>query len=58
MLAALGTTIIRTPTELPFDHIDQLIGVACQLNKSLENSHILDQYKNPSNPIAHFDETG
>lgn len=58
VLAALGSTIIRTPTEMPFDHIGSHIGVALDLQKQLPRSHILDQYKNPSNPIAHYDETG
>lgn len=33
------------------------IGVAKRLNKELANSHILDQYSNPSNPLAHYDAT-
>lgn len=43
---------------MPFDHVGSHIGIAIELNKKLENSHILDQYKNPSNPLAHYDETG
>jgi cystathionine beta-synthase len=57
-LRALGAEIVRTPTELPCDHIDSLIGVAETLNKKLPNSHVLDQYANPSNPIAHYEGTG
>ncbi len=34
------------------------VGVAKRLNKELKNSHILDQYANPSNPLAHYDGTG
>ncbi len=33
------------------------IGVAKRLNAELPNSHILDQYSNPSNPLAHYDGT-
>jgi cystathionine beta-synthase len=58
VLAALGSTIIRTPTEMPFDHIGSHIGVALELQKTLPRAYILDQYKNPSNPLAHYDETG
>jgi len=58
VLAALGATIIRTPTEMPFDHVASHIGVALELQRTLPRAHILDQYKNPSNPIAHYDETG
>ena len=28
-----------------------------RLNKEIPNSHILDQYSNPSNPLAHYDGT-
>jgi len=41
-LRALGAEIVRTPTELPCDHVDSLIGVAERLNKELPNSHVLD----------------
>ena len=41
-----------------FDHTGSHIGVALELNKNLADSHILDQYRNPSNPYAHYDETG
>jgi cystathionine beta-synthase len=57
-LAALGSTIVRTPTEYMYDHVDSHIGIALQLREKLNNSHILDQYKNPYNPIVHYDETG
>lgn len=58
VLKALGAEIVRTPTEYAFDHLKSHIGVAWQLNQELPNSHILDQYKNPGNPMAHYDETG
>lgn len=56
-LKALGAEIVRTPTELPTEHIDSHMGVAYQLNQSLDNSHMLDQYSNPSNPLAHYEGT-
>lgn len=56
-LKALGAEVVRTPTELLCDHIDSHIGVAETLNKKLPNSHILDQYANPSNPLAHYEGT-
>lgn len=58
VLAALGATIIRTPTEYAFDHLDSHIGIALKLSRELPNAHMLDQYKNPGNPWAHYDETG
>ena len=56
-LKVLGAEIIRTPTEAAFDSPESHIGVALRLNNELPNSHILDQYSNPSNPIAHYDQT-
>ena len=57
VLKALGASIIRTPTEAAFDSPESHIGVAKRLEKEIPNSHILDQYSNPSNPLAHYDET-
>mgnify|MGYP003983420463 FL=1 len=56
-LEALGAEIIRTPTEAAFDDPESHIGVAKKLNEEIPNSHILDQYANPSNPNAHYDGT-
>jgi len=57
VLKALGAQIIRTPTEAAFDSPESHIGVAKKLNQEIPNSHILDQYTNPSNPLAHYDGT-
>eukprot|EP01119_Soliformovum_irregulare_P001822 TRINITY_DN1162_c0_g1_i1.p1 TRINITY_DN1162_c0_g1~~TRINITY_DN1162_c0_g1_i1.p1 ORF type:complete len:519 (-),score=171.00 TRINITY_DN1162_c0_g1_i1:175-1731(-) len=57
VLKALGAQIIRTPTEAAFDSPESHIGVAKKLNEQIPNSHILDQYANPSNPLAHYDGT-
>jgi cysteine synthase A len=56
-LEALGAEIVRTPTEAAFDDPASHIGVAKKLNEEIPNSHILDQYANPSNPNAHYDGT-
>lgn len=56
-MKALGAEIIRTPTEAAWDSPESHIGVALRLNKEIPNSHILDQYANPSNPLAHYDTT-
>ena len=56
-LEALGAEIIRTPSEASFDSPDSHIGVAKKLKKEIENSHILDQYGNQSNPDAHYHGT-
>ena len=57
VLEALGAEIIRTPTEAAWDAPESHIGVAKQLSEIIPNSHILDQYSNPDNPAAHYDET-
>lgn len=53
VLRALGATIIRTPTQAAWDAPESHIGVARRLEKELPNAHILDQYSNPDNPLAH-----
>ena len=57
MLKALGAEIIRTPTEAAWDAPESHIGVAKRLHAQIPNSHILDQYTNPSNPLAHYEGT-
>ena len=56
-LEALGAKIIRTPSKASFDSPESHIGVAKKLQKEIPNSHILDQYANPSNPQTHYDGT-
>lgn len=53
VLRALGATIIRTPTQAAWDSPESHIGVARRLEKEIPNAHILDQYSNPDNPLAH-----
>lgn len=56
-LRGLGAEIIRTPTEYMTEHIDSHMGVAWKLTQELERCHMLDQYSNPSNPVAHYEGT-
>lgn len=57
VLKALGAEIHRTPDAAAWDSPDSHIGLAKRLNAEIPNSHILDQYRNPSNPLAHYDGT-
>jgi len=57
VLEALGAEIVRTPTEAAFDAPDSHISVAKKMQTEIPNSHILDQYANPSNPEAHYKHT-
>ncbi|MBX3274876.1 MAG: cystathionine beta-synthase [Sandaracinaceae bacterium] len=57
VLEALGAEIIRTPTEAAFDAPESHISVARRLQQILPNAHILDQYGNEDNPLAHAQTT-
>jgi cystathionine beta-synthase len=57
VLKALGAEIVRTPTEAAWDSPESHIEVAKKINKEIPNSHILDQYSNPENPNAHYENT-
>jgi cystathionine beta-synthase len=57
VLKALGAEVLRTPNEAQWDSPDSHVGVAKRLQKEIPNSHVLDQYSNPSNPMAHYETT-
>ncbi|KAL7640043.1 UNVERIFIED_CONTAM: hypothetical protein RMT77_009457 [Armadillidium vulgare] len=57
ILRALGSEIVRTPTSASFDSPESHISVAKRLEKEIPGAIILDQYKNPGNPLAHYDGT-
>ncbi|MBX2860834.1 MAG: cysteine synthase family protein [Vampirovibrio sp.] len=58
LLRAFGAELILTPTELAFDHPDNYIEVAKRLARENERTHLLNQYENPGNPLAHYYGTG
>jgi len=55
-MKALGAEILRTPTEAAWDAEDSHIFLSARLAKDL-GGHVLDQYKNPANPLAHYEGT-
>jgi cysteine synthase A len=57
ILESLGAIIYRTPTEAAFDSPESHISLARKLQSEIPHSHILDQYKNPANPEAHYEKT-
>ena len=57
VLESLGAKIVRTPTEALSSDPESHISVAKKLQKEIKDSHILDQYSNPSNPDAHYEGT-
>ncbi|UYV75126.1 CBS [Cordylochernes scorpioides] len=57
VLRALGAEIVRTPTSARFDAPESHISVAQRLCAEIPNAIILDQYRNPGNPMAHYEGT-
>mmetsp|Transcript_105279 Transcript_105279/g.234932 ORF Transcript_105279/g.234932 Transcript_105279/m.234932 type:complete len:436 (-) Transcript_105279:167-1474(-) len=55
-MKCLGAEILRTPTEAAWDAKDSHLFLSQRLAKEL-NGHVLDQYKNPGNPLAHYEGT-
>ena len=53
VLRSLNATTIRTPTQAAWDSPESHIGVARRLQKEIPDAHILDQYGNLDNPLAH-----
>ena len=56
-LIALGAEIVRTPTEASWNSPEAHISVAQKIQSETPNSIVLDQYTNPGNPLAHYDQT-
>ena len=67
VLKALGAIVKRTPTDAPcpvnkpgypFSHIAKTEKIKDEINAARPGTaHILDQYSNPSNPLAHIEGT-
>lgn len=55
-MKCLGAEILRTPTEAAWNAENSHIFLSARLAKEL-NGHVLDQYKNPGNPLAHYEGT-
>lgn len=58
MLRAYGAELILTPTELAYDHPDNYIEVAKRMARENDDTHLLNQYVNEGNPLAHYHGTG
>ncbi|CAL4064108.1 unnamed protein product, partial [Meganyctiphanes norvegica] len=57
ILRGLGAEIVRTPTGASWDSPESHISVAKRLEKEIPGAIILDQYKNPGNPLSHYEGT-
>lgn len=56
-LKVLGAEIVRTRTEANYNDPDSHISMANEICLKLPKSVILNQYRAPANPIAHYDST-
>jgi cystathionine beta-synthase/cysteine synthase A len=56
-LEALGAKIYRTPTAAKWDDPESHLSLARRLQTEIPNAHILDQYANKGNPLAHYEGT-
>lgn len=57
VLKGLGARIVRSPTSASYDDPKSHIGIAMKLCRDIPGAIILDQYRNPYNPVSHFDTT-
>lgn len=54
VLERLGAKIYRTRSEAAWNDPDSHISLAKELQQTIPNAHILDQYGNPDNPNVHY----
>jgi len=58
MMKGLGALILRTPTEAAWNADDSHIILARRIKEAIgERAHVLDQYQNKGNVLAHYDNT-
>jgi len=58
MMKGLGALILRTPTEAAWDADDSHIMLARRIKEAIgDRAHVLDQYQNKGNVLAHYDTT-
>jgi len=57
MMKNLGALILRTPTEAAWNDTNSHLFLAMRLKAKIPNSHVLDQYLNKGNPLAHYEGT-
>ncbi|XP_034233304.1 cystathionine beta-synthase-like [Thrips palmi] len=56
-LNALGAEVLRVDSTAPFDSPDMIIAVSQRLQREIPNSVLMNQFTNPSNPLAHYETT-
>ena len=58
VLRAMGAKVIVCPTDVPADDPESYYSVSARLGKETPNSWYVNQYDNPSNTTAHYEQTG
>ncbi|MCF8465167.1 MAG: pyridoxal-phosphate dependent enzyme [Flavobacteriales bacterium] len=58
MLRAVGAEVVVTPTNVDADDPRSYYSVSARLNREIPNSFYPNQYDNPSNVVAHYEQTG
>lgn len=57
IMQSLGAEIVRTRTEANYSDTDSHISRAYELSQEIPKSVLLNQYRAPGNPLAHYDGT-
>lgn len=57
MMQSLGALILRTPTEAAWNDPTSHLFLAMRLKAKIPRAHVLDQYLNKGNPLAHYEGT-
>jgi cystathionine beta-synthase len=58
VLRAMGAKVIVCPTDVPANDPESYYSVSERLGKETPNSWYVNQYDNPSNTTAHYEQTG
>ena len=58
VLRAMGAKVIVCPTDVPANDPESYYSVSERLGKETSNSWYVNQYDNPSNTTAHYEQTG
>ena len=58
VLRAVGAEVIVCPTDVPSDDPRSYYSVSKRLGEETPNSWYVNQYDNPSNALAHYEQTG
>lgn len=58
ILRAVGAEVVVTPTNVDADDPRSYYSVSARLSREIPNSFYPNQYDNPSNVVAHYEQTG